>query len=455
LVFTEKESTLISKIIAANNALIHSKIDKSLLKTPTLKNLVSVGIVEKHLQALIKCPLCTGQMEDRLGSTLVCMKCGHQIDLNSPDGMNYLVYRVFPEALASRINNDVSKAGFETCYLTDFKIAGVQSISRIKIDSGSACDLVLVFRPFDKTVLYALLGAASIDKSSLVVFHSDFDQTINAQEVDTLAFPKILPFHITDLSQESFIEVLRNFVNLTSFLSSIVYSIKDIVNSGQNFTITRSELDFLDNAKTQSKIGGVDFEPIALRLLQVLSFTSRFESGGYGPDGMLWLPNEFYIVDVKSTRTNFEFNVSERDKIHRYIHTIEEKEEQLDGYQLSGEIIITPDLKEPYTDTLDKVEKYFVKNKIKGRLVVMSSDGLINLYHNVIANPEFYHILRPKSHVCELLRNGLTSESKYTKVAYINRVLLEEFEEKVLESPILSMRRILDLKDWVELQFKS
>ncbi|MHA2022695.1 MAG: hypothetical protein ACTSWQ_03435 [Candidatus Thorarchaeota archaeon] len=454
MVLTNKETALISKIITSNNALIHSNIGKSLLKSSTLENLITSGIVQQQLQAHINCTSCKGQMEDRFGTTLVCMKCGHQIDLNTKEGVQFTVYRVSPENLALKISNSLSEAGFETCYLPDLRIAGVQSISRIQIDESSTCELVLVFKPFDKTTLYALLGAASVDKSNIVVLHSDFDSTTNPEEVDTFSFPRLLPFHIANFSQESFVEVLKNYITLTSFLSSIIYSIKDIVNSDQKFVLTRTELDFLDNAKTQSKIGGIDFEPIALRLLQVFSFTSRFESGGYGPDGMLWLPEEFYIVDAKSTKSNFEFAVSERDKIHRYMRTIEEKVELLDGYHFSGEIIITPDLREPYTDTLDKVEKYFVKNDVKGRLVVMSSDGLINLYQNALSNLEFFNRLRPNIHVSELLRGSTKSEDRYTKVVYISRAVLEKFEADVLESPALSMRTISDLKDWVESQFK-
>lgn len=453
MVLTRKEATLVSEIIAANNALLHSNVKKSLLKSPALKNMISSGIIQQRLQARVKCPSCTSQMEDRLGTTLVCMNCGHQIDLKTPEGAQFTVYRVSPENLASIIKDSISEAGFETGNLPNLGIAGVQGVCQIQKEDSSTCNLLLIYKPFDKTTLYALLGAAAVEKANLAVLYGACDSTTTAEEVDALSFPRMIPIPITNLPQQSYFKHLSSFISLSSFLSSIIYSIKESTNSNQRFVLTRNELDFLDNAKTQSISGGVDFEPIALRLLQVLGITSRFEAGGYGPDGMLWLPTEFYIVDAKSTKSHFDFKVSERDKIHRYIRTIEENEDLLDDYQFSGEIIITPELAEPYSDVLDKVENYFLSNNVKGRLVVISSDSLIELYKNAFTKSEYFHRLRPKKHVSGLLRGDILSELRYTKVVYISRKTMNAFLTSVLDSPVLGLRSVSYLKEWVESQF--
>ncbi len=259
MVLTTTEATLVSGIIAANNALLHSKIEKSLLKSRALKNMISSGIIQQRLQAQVNCPSCKGQMEDRLSTTLVCMNCGHQIDLKTREGSQFSVYRVSPENLASLINDSFNKVGFETENLHNLGIAGVQSISRILIEDNSVCDLLLIFKPFDKTTLYALLGAAAVEKANLAVLYAAFDPTTTAEEVDALSFPRMMLIPLSDLPQQSTFEHLSSFINLSSFLSSIIYSIKEFTNSDQRFVLTRNELDFLDNAKTQSISGGVDF----------------------------------------------------------------------------------------------------------------------------------------------------------------------------------------------------
>jgi hypothetical protein len=346
--------------------------------------------------------------------------------------------------LAKTLKSILGEAGFDIVGGSDADIASVYLVGALAHDTEkTSYEFAFVSKPLNKTTLYALVGHSVTSKKYIVAFYATLGQDLSQHEAGLLALPRVQLVPISKIADEHTNLDISRFMNFTNFMSSAIYSLNQIIDSDQSFAISLEEMDFLENAKQLSRTGRERFEPVVLRLLQILGFTSRLREKGYGPDGALFLPNGFYIIDAKSTASYFKFEVDERDKILRYIRTLEDNASEFGEYPFFGEVIVTPSLPEPSSRVLDKVEKYFLKNPIKGHLVVVAVEGLLELYRNAFANPEFFHRLDYRRHPIWLLKEthripvaDRGRASDYSKVVYIDEVTLQGYYATVMESPI-------------------
>ncbi len=449
------QMSLVSDVFSAHNAIGYSEIVSKGHEITVIRELVEAGILEKRLKPEIPCPACNRTMGIRLDIGYTCTSCGRVILLEDDHLLEHSTYRASVQHLVKTMRNHLVNEGFNLISTEESRIAGVYAIGRIQSGSEGELDLVLLAKPLSTTTLSALLGDAIAHSTNTAVFIPSSESGFERSQSELIAFPKLLTMDLPLFGQEPTMRNLERFLSHSAFLSSIIASIREVTGSDQSLFMTRDEVQFLENARRLSQTGRKRFEPIALRLLQPLGITSRFKAGGYGPDGMLYLPDEFYIVDAKSTESQFEFRVEERDKIHRYIRAIEDNCDFLGEYGFSGEIIVTPSLKEPHSDTLDKVEEYFSKNPINGRLVIISSDALIDLHRSIFADLEYFHRLQPKHHVKDLLSGRLsvdpTGDSpQFLHVVYVGEETMQRFYSLVLDSPALSMRSVSYLDSWIE-----
>jgi hypothetical protein len=379
-----------------------------------------------------------------LGIALFCKNCGRQIDLDDNNRATYSTFSVVESMLAKTLESILGEAGFSIVRGSDTDIASVYLVGALAHDTEkTSYEFAFVSKPLNKTTLYALIGHSVTSKRYIVTFYATLSQDLSQHEVELLALPRVQFIPISKIVDEHTKLDITRFMNFAEFMSSIIYSLNQILDSDQSFTITREEMDFLKNAKHLSRTGRERFEPMVVRLLQTLGFTSRLREKGYGPDGALFLPNGFYIIDAKSTASYFKFKVDERDKILRYIRTLEDNASEFGEYPFFGEVIVIPSLPEPSSRVLDKVEKYFLKNPVKGHLVVVAVEGLLELHRNAFANPEFFHRLDYRKHPIQLLKEthrmpvaDRGRASDYSKVVYIDESALQGYYATVMKSPI-------------------
>jgi hypothetical protein len=138
-----------------------------------------------------------------------------------------------------------------------------------------------------------------------------------------------------------------------------------------------------------ARTGGEQFQAPAISLLHTLGAPEVLPKEAYCPDGILLLPDGFWLVDTKSSIDGFKFSVPEREKSRRYVRTFEEKQDSSSDWTFFGEIILTrTDVLGP--QTIRRARDFLLAEDLRSSIVLMSYEGLSWLWEQAWLQPKYW-----------------------------------------------------------------
>ncbi len=342
-----------------------------------LRRLVETGWVKAAILFDLKCPNCGRQYElVNRDSVLVCGNCGTHIDTRTEFRVERYTYEPSFQTLVTEIVSTLATA--KICRGDDqFRpppVEGFHYIGRFSSASDAQIEVFLAKGELKPRPLRELWGLAlEMGFNGLVVCPGISEETERILSLVAASIP-LLCVSADSLPQAETLVQIAGFPTFRADLSTRVSAFAQVLGGpaksrGRLSPVVPDEIDEL------AKSGGRRFEAPALRLMMTIGVSEHVNAPGYLPDGLLLLPDGFWIVDVKSSEQGFAFDVSERDKAFRYISTVQaEYRTPLDGWTFYGEIVLTR------TDPLQvnhlrSARDYFLSEGVRSTVVPSVSKG--------------------------------------------------------------------------------
>ncbi len=364
------------------------------------------GRVKRDFLATIRCPDCRARLVVVRRTIPVCEGCKRVWDARREFHPEFYAY----SADLSRVNDlavdRLREAGFERSeqgVASNLTARGTRYIASMQNIRGQQLDVVIATETVKRETLYQLWGLARIHHLNVVLVHPGLaPQAEQLLELGIEVSP-ILPVDYRCLTLPESVQKVALFPTyrerLARSLARISSTLLAETESGQTdlFDISPDELDRL------SREGGVKYERPALKLLMALGPAVVFAKTGWTPDGVLLGPNGFWIVDPKSSMNGFRFSASEKDKIARYLELMLKKESAFGpSLRCFGEIIVTP-TDNVSENVLDATASYLRVRAPRHTVSVVSHEGLVWLWHQIDAEPNYWHMRDPIEDAFNLL----------------------------------------------------
>jgi len=384
------------------------------------------------------------------GQVLVCQRCNSTIELQKTSSLEFYSFKVDFETLALRVQGAFTDRGIKVTRGGSFPAGrDVVPIGSFTGLDGSEIDLLLAKKTLNPGSLLQVWGHCASTSRTAVLVHPELSP--NADSFLRLSFQSspVYAIRADSLREVQTYESAAKFPAFRRTIADRLKGVETLLFSDSGVKLGGERVDpFGIEADELSLHGRVGYEPVALKLLSVLAPTLKFSRRGgvlQVPDGILVLPDGVWMVDAKSSSEGFRYRQDERDKIRRYLETIEKRSDHFnERWKFYGLIIVTR------TAALRKEDVENARNDLRARgaasiVSIVSHEGLVGIWEKARGSSDYWYrrLLGEDPRDVLLLKKRFTTDARVeesTKVSaetplrVITESVLDVFWESVLKN---------------------
>ena len=408
-----------------------------------LRLLLNNRLVTKTLLASIHCKR-DGERLRLVGDSqaLVCPRCSSTIELQNTDSVEYYNFQVNLDILAMRVREAFTERGLQVApggsFPASMEVVPIGSF--IGLD-GSEIDLLLAKRTLSPGALLQVWGHCASTLRTVVLVHPELSPSADSFLRLSFQSSPIYAIRADSLREAKTYESASKFPAFRRTIADRLKGVEGLLFAGDGAALREERIDpFGVDADELSLHGGPSYEPAALKLLSVLAPTLKFSRRGgvrQVPDGILVLPDGVWLVDAKSSTEAFRYRQDERDKIRRYLETIESRSDHFnDKWKFYGLLIVTR------TGQLRERDVENARSDLRARpassiVTIVSHEGLLDIWQRARGSSDYWYrrLLGEDPRDVLLLKKRFTSDARVEESTKVNA----ESPLRVVTAPVLDV----------------
>ena len=410
------------------------------------------GKINGQLRANLVCEQCGNPYEYAHADRVLTSACGNTVDLSQQFKPDF--YRYVPnfDQLGKWVTQSLAREEFRTHSRSqNSQIEHIVDLGQITRPPSLSLDLFLSTTVVDTRSL-AELWVLLVRRGRLgVLLHPGMSE--EATELAALTFSS-MPFISIEAAELASPAVVSQVAEFPGFRTEIERMLER----------TRSvpEIDSLSGSSDDdplpvgigvlARVGGERFQAPVISLLHTLGAPENLPKTPYCPDGILLLPDGYWLVDAKSSLDGFSFSVPEREKARRYVRPFEERQGSSSDWTFFGELILTR------TDVVDsatirRARDFLLAEDLRSSIVLLSFEGLSWLWKKAWAEPKYWRCCNIASDTRTLLElrpnllNSISGDPLAHEFAGTRVRLVSEEAIKSFWSLVLKRRVYHELRD--------
>lgn len=365
----------------------------------TVLRLITDGVLLKTLLSTIRCDIDSEPLlQVERGRVLVCPRCHRIESLDATESLSRYSLSVDVKAVTQLTVEAFEANKFKHLAHGDFvSSAEVTAAGTLQdIEGGSEVELLVAAQEVSGASLLQIWGHCTQARRTVVLVHPGLVK--EADDYLRLAFQTspIYALYGPNLDDPQAFAAAAQFTAFRREIEEKLASVQGafVVPPSSGAPGDSAEDPHPSDLDELSHFGRASYEPAALRLLSILGPTLPFRrrAGVHQvPDGVLLLPDGFWIVDAKSSESGYRFLQGERDKIKRYIETISRRGDQFaNSWKFYGAVIVarTGDLS--WRD-INNARRDFRTQSGAAVVTIVSHEGLAHLWENTRDSSDYWH----------------------------------------------------------------
>lgn len=407
-------------------------------------DLISDGYIDVKLGDTFYCKYCNDfSGTQKMGNYFMCTNCNKMYNLENSEH-KFALSSYYPniEKFGEILNEqfDLEYENFKCTNLsTDIWEIGV---------TVNGLVICLIRGKISKTQLMIIYGHLFSISKPVILLHFEFSIDA-AKYLESHPLNAVFPIKIDETLQNSIKKILESYNKQKKDLDDVSKIIGcDLV----------PKVPVLENGRIDQETlyklsmgGGYAFEEPAMALLWTLGIPHMIKFDKAKPEGVLLQNNGFYLIDVKSSIGSFDFRISEKDKMKRYIDDFFENVTLYPEYKPLGIGIITRDIED---NTIRNVVQYFHTHNFEGIFIIFKLDAIYSLIDMVQKNPEYWYKFDMRKH-SEWLFNGrsklkkpwIEMKERYkinnSNMVVIDLILINEYMKVVYDDLVIGNPNVL------------